>query len=498
MKKKFLTIIVILIVFVPMLAPTYILTAEAASKPQKVIITSVRLLNNASLIEWKKVKGNGYQIYRSVDGGKYIKLSTLKKSSKTSYTDKKLEDGKNSYKIRAFKKLKKKTIYGKWSKVKSITYSKSGDEGVPSAPTGITKVTCGAHSITFKWDEVAGAESYNVYMVNSKKTTTVKPGNLIGNTTKTQFTATQNLVKVELQPEVGYYFGLTALNSKGESKLSSIRYYKTAKDYEAEKKAAEEEAKDTALVKEYSQKFADKLYGIAKENAREILNNYNSYGGYSGNEVNTDPARKKFDDEASKAYYRNCRTLVNSNSFDELSGAMKVWTVDMTSYFQCRGVNDYLQEVERNGSCYGMVYWDGYPQNCKLKDRKFSGFDYDVNGNKLTEDEKYLSDGQKMKYVYEGVFAGVCKDYAHVETVFFKAVGLDAYYESYRKWSHAWSVVRTTNSNGERLYLPFNYRLVLTESDNYLSDDTFLTYVCGDDAKDSSLLKYKPTPDKIN
>ena len=75
-------------------------------------------------LTWKKTaKASGYVIYRAVKKkGKYKKIKTIKKASVVKYTDKKLKKGKKYYyKIRAFRKVNGKTIYGPFS---GIVYKK--------------------------------------------------------------------------------------------------------------------------------------------------------------------------------------------------------------------------------------------------------------------------------------------------------------------------------------------------------------------------------------
>lgn len=72
-------------------------------------------------LTWKKVKNiSGYAIYRATKkNGTYKKIATVK-SSKTSYTDKKCKSKtKYYYKVRTYKKISGKTVYGSYSKIKS-------------------------------------------------------------------------------------------------------------------------------------------------------------------------------------------------------------------------------------------------------------------------------------------------------------------------------------------------------------------------------------------
>ncbi len=74
-------------------------------------------------LTWSKVKGaNGYEIYRSNrKDGKYQKVKTISKGGKTSYKDGKLKKSTTYYyKIRAYRKVDRKKVYGSYSSVVSV------------------------------------------------------------------------------------------------------------------------------------------------------------------------------------------------------------------------------------------------------------------------------------------------------------------------------------------------------------------------------------------
>lgn len=65
----------------------------------------------------------GINVYRAYEDGKYTKVKTLKKTKNGNpyyYVDKDLKTGKYSYKLRAWQKVGKKTVYSKYSNVNSI------------------------------------------------------------------------------------------------------------------------------------------------------------------------------------------------------------------------------------------------------------------------------------------------------------------------------------------------------------------------------------------
>lgn len=96
-------------------------TVSATTGPSK---PSIKLSAGTKQVKvsWKKIKGvNGYEVYRSTSrSGKYKKVKTIKKSSTTSYTNKKLKSNKKYYyKVRAYKTVKGKKVYSSYSSVKS-------------------------------------------------------------------------------------------------------------------------------------------------------------------------------------------------------------------------------------------------------------------------------------------------------------------------------------------------------------------------------------------
>ena len=103
------------------------LDGKAASKKVgKAIVSSAKAVGmNQINVKWKKVKNaNGYQLMVA----KNKKFSKGKKSYKLTGTSKavtKLSAGTKYYvRVRAYGKDGKKTVYGKWSKVKTVRTAK--------------------------------------------------------------------------------------------------------------------------------------------------------------------------------------------------------------------------------------------------------------------------------------------------------------------------------------------------------------------------------------
>ena len=78
-------------------------------------------------ITWKKVKNaDGYQVYRATKkNGKYKLVKVVKGNKKVSYTNTKLKKNKKYYyKVRAYRTVKGKKVYGAFSSKKSILIKK--------------------------------------------------------------------------------------------------------------------------------------------------------------------------------------------------------------------------------------------------------------------------------------------------------------------------------------------------------------------------------------
>ena len=96
--------------------------------PKKVTISkAVNNKKGTATVSWKRDKNvTGYEIYCSTKKSSGYKLEKdITKNKTTSYTDKNLTKGKNYYyKIRAYKKVNDKKVYGSYSSVKSVKINK--------------------------------------------------------------------------------------------------------------------------------------------------------------------------------------------------------------------------------------------------------------------------------------------------------------------------------------------------------------------------------------
>jgi len=100
--------------------------------PAKTILIDIVPNESSVTLTWKKNTGSdGYQIYYATEKkGKFVQLSDTD-ITKTTYTVKNVKEGIWYYKIRAYKTVKEKTYYGKFSDVRSVEY-RTDDSSLPS------------------------------------------------------------------------------------------------------------------------------------------------------------------------------------------------------------------------------------------------------------------------------------------------------------------------------------------------------------------------------
>ena len=93
------------------------------AKPAKAVIKKVYAKNNAAQLNWARQKDvSGYKIYRSTSkAGTYKLVKTIKSNKTVKWTNKKLKDKKKYYyKVRAYRNVNGKVVYGYYSTVKSV------------------------------------------------------------------------------------------------------------------------------------------------------------------------------------------------------------------------------------------------------------------------------------------------------------------------------------------------------------------------------------------
>ncbi len=146
---------------------TYIYTVRArnektmsAFKPSaeykfvdEIAFTSIKATTNGVKLVWNKNEAaTSYYLYRSVDGGKWVRYAVIKGNSKTTYTDTNVESGK-TYKYRV------RGLAGS-----SVGAYDSTGVCISFVNTPVLKsVQNTKDGISFKWNSVKGATGYRVY-----------------------------------------------------------------------------------------------------------------------------------------------------------------------------------------------------------------------------------------------------------------------------------------------------------------------------------------------
>ena len=154
--------------------------------------------NNVKL-SWDKVNVTGYEIYRSTNKKSWSKISTATKNSLLSLNNKKLKANTTYYyKVRAYKKVSGKKVYGPYSNVVTT-------KTAPSKP----KVTVSVRdykSLNVKITSVKGASKYEIYRSTSKT-----------GSYEYMDDVTTSLTYKDENLETGktYYYKVKACNSKG-------------------------------------------------------------------------------------------------------------------------------------------------------------------------------------------------------------------------------------------------------------------------------------------
>ena len=133
------------------------IVAEAASVGKVTGLKSKTLSNSEIQLNWSKVKGaSGYTVYMRKNG-KYNKLGDCKG---TSYTVKKLPNAtRENFKVRAYKTVKGKKVYGEYSANWNTATN-------PQACKGLKKISANSDSIKLSWTKI-GCTNYRVFQLKN-------------------------------------------------------------------------------------------------------------------------------------------------------------------------------------------------------------------------------------------------------------------------------------------------------------------------------------------
>ena len=233
------------------------IVAEAASVGKVTGLKSKTLSNSEIQLKWSKVKGaSGYTVYMRKNG-KYNKLGDCKG---TSYTVKKLPNAtRENFKVRAYKTVKGKKVYGEYSANWNTATN-------PQACKGLKVSSVGTDSVKLSWTKI-GCTNYRIYQ-NIKG-----EWKEIGKTTGTSYTVKK------LAPATKYQFKIRACK-QDDKKTSNNHYGKYSGIVTATTKKSDKitQADIDAMKKE--------LQEYSNSKADFIRENYTEFDGY-GVEYNT-------------------------------------------------------------------------------------------------------------------------------------------------------------------------------------------------------------------
>lgn len=151
-KRKFLAIVLTLVLSLGIFAGVFFcretVKAEAATKPAKPVISLETAKDDTAVkVTIEATTGaKGYRIYMKAESDtKYKKVKTVKKdgTAARSVTITGLSAGKYSFKVKAYSKASGKTVWGSYSKVKSITLKTTGIDIGSTDASGFSKAKTG-------------------------------------------------------------------------------------------------------------------------------------------------------------------------------------------------------------------------------------------------------------------------------------------------------------------------------------------------------------------
>lgn len=303
------------------------IVAEAASVGKVTGLKSKTLSNSEIQLNWSKVKGaSGYTVYMRKNG-KYNKLGDCKG---TSYTVKKLPNAtRENFKVRAYKTVKGKKVYGEYSANWNTATN-------PQACKGLKVSSVGTDSVKLSWTKI-GCTNYRIYQNIKGK------WKEIGKTTGTSYTVKK------LAPATKYQFKIRACK-QDDKKTNNNHYGKYSGVVTATTKKSDKitQADIDAMKKE--------LQEYSNSKAEYVNTHYMEFSTY-GEEFNT-----------LEEYYDLCiREKTPNNSgyndeytiyFDEtdIDGMVKSFKEDL-DYLYKRKPKTYLVVYVEINSSYWSVYF---------------------------------------------------------------------------------------------------------------------------------------------
>lgn len=288
------------------------IVAEAASVGKVTGLKSKTLSNSEIKLNWSKVKGaSGYTVYMRKNG-KYNKLGDCKG---TSYTVKKLPNAtRENFKVRAYKTVKGKKVYGEYSANWNTATN-------PQACKGLKVSSAGTDSVKLSWTKI-GCTNYRIYQNIKGK------WKEIGKTTGTSYTVKK------LAPATKYQFKIRACkqddkktNNNHYGKYSGVVTATTKKsdkitqaDIDAMKKELQEYSNSKAeYVNTHYTEFwtygeeyntLDEYYQLCIEESTPDNSSYNNIYKISYNETDLSEIKASFKDIIDYLYNENPKSYL--------------------------------------------------------------------------------------------------------------------------------------------------------------------------------------------
>ena len=298
-------------------------TAEAASVGKPTGLKSKTLSNSKIKLTWKKVRSaSGYTVYMR-ENGKYKKVANCKSNT---YTVKKLPNASRKYfKVRAYKTVKGKKVYG--------AYSASWNTATnPQAAKGLKVSSVSYDSVKLTWSKI-GCTNYRVFqMIN-------------GNWEQIATTSSTSYTVCGLSEGTSYQFRIRACK-QDYRKVNHYGKYSATVTATTAKSNRITQADIDAMKKE--------LQEYSNSKAEYVNSHYTEFWTY-GEEYNT------LDE-----YYQLCinESSPNNSSYDD------VYTIPFTA----NNINDVTNmlkeqleyEYEKREKAYYVVYIETCPDGHRI------------------------------------------------------------------------------------------------------------------------------------
>lgn len=298
------------------------IVAEAASVGKVTGLKSKTLSNSEIQLNWSKVKGaSGYTVYMRKNG-KYNKLGDCKG---TSYTVKKLPNAtRENFKVRAYKTVKGKKVYGEYSANWNTATN-------PQACKGLKVSSVGTDSVKLSWTKI-GCTNYRIYQNIKGK------WKEIGKTTGTSYTVKK------LAPATKYQFKIRACK-QDDKKTNNNHYGKYSGVVKATTKKSDKitQADIDAMKKE--------LQEYSNSKAEYVNTHYTEFWKY-GIDFNTIEEYYELcirEDNPDNSGYDTVKTIKYSDTIDDLKSFIELYKQHI----------DY--EYKERNDAYYVVYIESCP-----------------------------------------------------------------------------------------------------------------------------------------